>query len=171
MLPDGRRFPVKGLEGDSLANVLHRHEDIFGQEGASHSAGQPSPRRGSRRQALTGVRLPAVICLSPEGRNEVEAHVQLPNELLAGLPALQDLQQRHLREIAVDPTPRSALLACSWSQPDAAASVQQVQTHGACRPCCLAGCLPNWLPCCPRILRPSKLGSACAAPGWRASYP
>ena len=38
MLPDGRRFPVKGLEGDSLANVLHRHEDMFGQEGESCSS-------------------------------------------------------------------------------------------------------------------------------------
>ena len=35
MLSDGRRFPVRGMAGDNLANVLHRHENMFGLEGAA----------------------------------------------------------------------------------------------------------------------------------------
>lgn len=57
---DGKRHLIRGLEGQSLANVLHANYEVLGEE---------------------------AIGLSPEGRGAIEAHVMIPSEYLVSLPS------------------------------------------------------------------------------------
>jgi hypothetical protein len=69
----GRRHTLRGLEGQTLAELLEQHSATLGEE---------------------------AVALSPEGRGAPEAHVKVPNELLARLPAPGDDDARTLREVA-----------------------------------------------------------------------
>ena len=70
---EGRRHVLRGLAGQSVVDVLEGHLDTLGDD---------------------------VVCLSPEGRGVREAHVKLPNELLAAFPAPAGDDARFLQDIA-----------------------------------------------------------------------
>ncbi|KAK9824656.1 hypothetical protein WJX72_012112 [[Myrmecia] bisecta] len=79
---DGHRFPIRGRIGQTVAEVLRENEDTIGEEN---------------------------ICLSPEGRNEFEAHIMLPNEFLEHIPHSSPQDKKYLEEIAPTITKNSRL--------------------------------------------------------------
>lgn len=78
---DGRRHTIRGLEGQTLADVFAANEDIVGED---------------------------AVCLSPEGRGVVESHVFIPQEYLDRLPS-DAANRRQIEEVALEPQPNSRL--------------------------------------------------------------
>lgn len=70
---EGRRHVVRGTVGQSVVDLLEGHMDTLGEEG---------------------------ICLSPDGRGAREAHIKLPQELLAAFPPHTGDDARFLAEVA-----------------------------------------------------------------------
>lgn len=69
----GRRHVVRGLEGQSIIDVLSAHIDVFGED---------------------------ALCLGPQGRDQYEAHIKLPNELLDVIPEPKGEESDWLHDIA-----------------------------------------------------------------------
>ncbi|KAI3438501.1 hypothetical protein D9Q98_000929 [Chlorella vulgaris] len=69
----GRRHVVRGLEGQTVVDLLEGHVDTLGDE---------------------------TLCLSPEGRGARETHIKLPTELMGSFPPHSGDDARFLVEIA-----------------------------------------------------------------------
>jgi hypothetical protein len=69
----GRRHTIRGLEGQTIVDVLESRRDTFGDD---------------------------ALALGPEGHGTYEAHIKLPNELLATYPPPQGHDNDFLYTVA-----------------------------------------------------------------------
>jgi len=69
----GRMHALRGLEGQTVAELFRDNVDILGQ---------------------------AAVAASPEGRNRVESHVKIPSEWFGAVPANEGDDKEVLRELA-----------------------------------------------------------------------
>ncbi|KAL6775701.1 NUOP3 [Auxenochlorella protothecoides x Auxenochlorella symbiontica] len=70
---EGHRHVLRGLEGQTVADVLQGHTDILGED---------------------------VLALSPSVPDQLEAHIKIPTELFDTFPAPSDEVARQLTQVA-----------------------------------------------------------------------
>lgn len=102
----GRRHVVRGTTGQSVVELLQAHLDTLGEDGEQGLPGRrlclvlPTCITADLPVTCRPPRLPAAVCLSPEGRDARESHIKIPTELMAAFPAPTGDDARLLEEIA-----------------------------------------------------------------------